>query len=112
MLVLAAPAALLPATIIHRLAKRVKAEARQRGCTDGGLILYTLVEGIGLKPFFALRMLAEAGRSVRLSLEQGDLPGQGHHCLERAAGRADGVEHWVRRRLPHGIVQNALEVSA
>jgi hypothetical protein len=22
------------------------------------------------------------------------------------------VEHWVRRRLPHGIVQNALEGSA
>jgi adenosylcobinamide-phosphate synthase len=74
MLVLAAPAAFLPAAIIHRLAKRVRAKARQYGFTDGGLILYALIEGMSLKPFFALRMLAEAGRSVRLSLEQGDLP--------------------------------------
>jgi len=86
MLVLAAPAALLPATIIHRVAKRVKAETRQRGCTDGGLILSTLVEGIGLKPFFALRMLAEAGRSVRLSLEQGDLPAA-QHALQSLVSR-------------------------
>jgi len=86
MLVLAAPAALLPATIIHRLAKRVKAETIQRGCTDSGLILSTLVEGIGLKPFFALRMLAEAGRSVRLSLEQGDLPAA-QHALQSLVSR-------------------------
>lgn len=74
MLVLAAPAAFLPAAILHKLAKRVRAEAIQHGCPSSGLILYALLEGIGLKPFFALRMLAEAGRSVRLSLEQGDLP--------------------------------------
>jgi adenosylcobinamide-phosphate synthase len=74
MLALAAPAAFLPAAIVHRLAKRVQAEARQHGCPSRGLILHALIEGIGLKPFFALRMLADAGRSVRLSLEQGDLP--------------------------------------
>jgi len=74
MLALAAPAAFLPAAIVHRLAKRVQAEARQHGCPSRGLILYALMEGIGLKPFFALRMLADAGRSVRLSLEQSDLP--------------------------------------
>jgi adenosylcobinamide-phosphate synthase len=75
MLMLAAPAAFLPAAIVHRLAKRVRAEAIQAGCPSSGLILYILIEGIGLKPFFALRMLVEAGHSVRLSLEQGDLPG-------------------------------------
>lgn len=74
MLVLAAPAAFLPATIVHKLAKRVRAEAIQRGFPSSGLILYALIEGSGLKPFFALRMLAEAGHSVRLSLEHGDLP--------------------------------------
>jgi len=39
MLVLAAPAAFLPAAIVHRLAKRVQAEARQRGCAYSGRIL-------------------------------------------------------------------------
>jgi len=32
------------------------------------------MEGSGLTPFFAVRLLAEAGRSVRVALEQGDLP--------------------------------------
>ncbi len=44
------------------------------------------MEGIGLKPFFALRMLAEAGRSVRLSLEQGDLPAA-RHALQSLVSR-------------------------
>ncbi len=211
MLALAAPAAFLPAAIVQRLAKRVRVEARQHGCPSSGFILYALMEGIGLKPFFALRMLADAGRSVRLALEQGNLPAaqhalqslvsrerseltaelagaaaieslaenlsdsiiapllyytlfglrgaaayrlfntfdsmvgyhgryeylgrasdgrycrsfrratgegrplqarrqrQGHHCLEYPPGRADGVEHRVRRRLPHSTMQNALE---
>jgi adenosylcobinamide-phosphate synthase len=108
MLMVAAPAALLPAAIVHQLAKQVRAGATQRGCsheaidmcsasyptinsvmiTDevgyhhrrgstgsyGGVILYALIEGIGLKPCLALRMLAGAGRSVRLALERGDLP--------------------------------------
>ena len=88
MLIVAAPAALLPAAIVHQLAKRVRAGAIQHGCSHeaidtrsassaewsyGGVMLYALIEGIGLKPYFALRMLAEAGRSVRLALEQGDL---------------------------------------
>jgi adenosylcobinamide-phosphate synthase len=74
MLLLAAPAAVLPAAIAHQLAKRVRAEAIQRGCTAGGFIGYTLVEGVCLKPFFALCMLAGAARAVRLSLERADLP--------------------------------------
>ena len=74
MLMVAAPAALLPAAIVHQLAKRVRAGAIQHGYAYSGVMLYALIEGIGLKPYFALRMLAEAGRSVRLALEQGDLP--------------------------------------
>jgi adenosylcobinamide-phosphate synthase len=86
MLMLAAPAAFLPAAIVHWLAKRVRAEAIHRGGPCRGLILYALMEGMGLKPFFALRMLAEAGRSVRLSLEQGDLPAA-RHALQSLVSR-------------------------
>ncbi len=117
MLMVATPAALLPAAIVHQLARLVRAGAIQQGCSHeaidtrsasyptrelkgypqgdtcppdrvplrqaplrgstgsyGGVILFALIEGIGLKPCFALRMLAGAGRSVRLALEQGDLP--------------------------------------
>jgi adenosylcobinamide-phosphate synthase len=74
MLVLAAPAALRPAAIVQSLAKRVRAEAIQRGCAGGGIIMYALIEGVALKPLFALRMLAEAGRSVRQALEEHNLP--------------------------------------
>lgn len=35
--------------------------------------MYILLEGTALKPFFALRMLAEAGKRVRIPLEQGEL---------------------------------------
>ncbi len=86
MLALAAPAATLPAATAHRLAKRVQLEAIQRGHAYGGLILYALIEGGGLKPCFALRMLAEAGRSVRLSLEQGDLLAA-RHALQSLVSR-------------------------
>lgn len=73
-LILAAPAAILPAALVHLLARRVQSEAVQRDAMCSGLFLYALIEGAGLKPCLALRMLAEAGRSVRLALEQGDLP--------------------------------------
>jgi len=86
MLALAAPAAFLPAAIVQRLAKRVRVEARQHGCPSSGFILYALMEGIGLKPFFALRMLADAGRSVRLALEQGNLPAA-QHALQSLVSR-------------------------
>ncbi len=86
MLVLAAPAAFLPVSIVHRLAKRVRAEASRRGCAYSGPVLYALIEGAGLKPFFALRLLAEAGRSVRLSLEQGNLP-DARHALQSLVSR-------------------------
>lgn len=86
MLVLAAPAAFLPAVLVHQLATWVRAEATQHGCTGSGIILYALIEGLGLKPFFALRMLVEAGRAVRLSLEQHDLPAA-HHALQSLVSR-------------------------
>src|SRR5258707_7556626 len=86
MLMLAAPAAFLPAAIVHVLAKRIRAEAIQRGCADGGIILYALIEGIGLTPCFALRMLGGAGRAVRLSLERGDLPAA-QHALQSLVSR-------------------------
>ena len=86
MFLLAAPAAVLPAALVHRLAKRARAEATQHGSPYIGLILYALIEGTGLKPFFALRMLVEAGRSVRLSLEQQDLPAA-RHALQSLVSR-------------------------
>lgn len=74
MLMMAAPTAVLPAAIAHELAKHARDAATQAGRTFSGLILYALIEGTVLKPFFALRMLTEAGRSVRLALEQENLP--------------------------------------
>lgn len=70
MLVMATPAALLPASAIHWLARRIHTGARQSGSR---FVLSVLLEGMALKPFFAVRMLAEAGRKVRECLEQDDL---------------------------------------
>ncbi|HTK10465.1 MAG TPA: adenosylcobinamide-phosphate synthase CbiB [Ktedonobacteraceae bacterium] len=70
MLTLAAPIALLPASIIHLLTKRSYIMAIRRSNRVSGVITYILLEGIALKPFFALRMLAEAGKRVRVALEQ------------------------------------------
>lgn len=73
MLALAAPAALLPAAIIHLIARRARAGAMRQGNIAGGFIVYALLEGAALKPFFALRMLVGAGRRVRVHLEQENL---------------------------------------
>lgn len=86
MLLLATPTALLPATLIHQIAKLVRAAAVQRGYSTSGLLLYALIEGMSLKPFFALRMLAEAGSSVRLALEGHDLPAA-RHALQSLVSR-------------------------
>ncbi len=85
-LILAAPAALLPAAIVHLLAREVQGAATQRDTACSGLLLYALIEGAGLKPCLALRMLAEAGRSVRLALERGDLPAA-RHALQSLVSR-------------------------
>ncbi|GHO95293.1 cobalamin biosynthesis protein CobD [Reticulibacter mediterranei] len=69
--VIAAPLVCTPAALIHKLALRLRAACSNALCGD---LLYALVEGGVLKPFFALQMLAEAGRAVRLPLEQHDLP--------------------------------------
>jgi len=117
---LAAPAALLPSLLVHRFAERVRVvasrcaytslhsnecEARaastqsddakrshDSGVSDwirisenaaflngvgyytfAGDLLYAFIEGGALKPFFALRMLVDAGRAVRQALERDDL---------------------------------------
>lgn len=75
MLLLAAPCAFFPMLVWHRLAVRVYSELRERGYGLAGFTLFALLEGAALKPFFSLRMLVEAGRSVRLALERGDLSG-------------------------------------
>lgn len=69
--VVAAPLVCAPALLVHQLAVRLRAACNSTLCGD---LLYALVEGGALKPFFALRMLAEAGRAVRLPLEKHDLP--------------------------------------
>jgi adenosylcobinamide-phosphate synthase len=73
MLALAAPTALLPAKLIHWLAKYIRTTARRHGHSAGGFVASILLEGIALKPFFAVRMLANAGQRVREHLEQDDL---------------------------------------
>jgi adenosylcobinamide-phosphate synthase len=81
MLALAAPIALLPASIIHLLAKRLYHSAIRSATTtvdymairSSGFLIAILLEGAALKPFFALRMLADAGKHVREPLERGEL---------------------------------------
>ncbi len=67
----AAALVLPPILLIHVLAERIRLIAAPSWLKH---ILSALIEGCALKPFFALRMLAEAGRAVRLPLERGDLP--------------------------------------
>lgn len=68
MLILAAPAALLPALLIRYSAIRL----RRYSMADR--VLSVLIEGIALKPFFALKMLVDAGKLVRCALDRQDLP--------------------------------------
>ena len=73
-LLLAAPVAILPTVAVQRFARWLGARLIQRGNPAGGSVFYALIMGTSLKPFFALSMLARAGRSVRLCLERDDLP--------------------------------------
>jgi adenosylcobinamide-phosphate synthase len=68
---IAVPLVCAPALLVHRLAVHLRVACNNALCGD---LLYAFVEGGALKPFFALRMLAEAGRAVRLPLERHDLP--------------------------------------
>ncbi len=74
MLALALSLAWLPAATVQMIARHARTAAMRHGNRMGGFLLFALLEGMALKPFFALRMLVEAGRQVRLHLEQGDLP--------------------------------------
>jgi len=67
----AAALVLPPILLIHFLTERICLIAAPSRLKH---LLYALIEGGALKPFFAIRMLIDAGRAVRLPLEDGDLP--------------------------------------
>lgn len=71
---IAAPLAILPAMAGHRIARQVQTKLAGRGYGRQGIIAAAVIEGGALTPFFALRMLVESGRTVRVALERGDLP--------------------------------------
>ncbi len=73
MLVCAAPAAIVPAMLLHTTARQLRQLMKQRGATVAALLLYALIEGVALKPFFALHLLVKASSEVRRALEQEDL---------------------------------------
>lgn len=70
---LAAPLAILPALEVQRLALRMLTYATKHGQPIFGKLLYALLIGACLKPFFAANMLVAAGREVRYALEGGEL---------------------------------------
>ena len=70
----AAPLAILPAIAVQRVAHRTEKALAERGHIHLGLLAAAAIEGAALTPFFALRMLVASGRTVRLALEQRDLP--------------------------------------
>jgi adenosylcobinamide-phosphate synthase len=74
MLLIASPAAFLPASFMHWSSMILRETGRKRGYHLTGEVLAALIEGVSLKPFFALKMLVMAGRSVRYALEHHDLP--------------------------------------
>jgi adenosylcobinamide-phosphate synthase len=82
-LTIAGPTVWLLALLVHRLAVQARAALIKRNRHMSGDLLYALIEGCTLKPFFALRMLAESGRAVRLPLEHNDLSSarQALQCL-------------------------------
>ncbi len=83
MLMLATPIAILPAVGIRALAQRIQQGLARRGYPCFGILLSALLQGVSLKPFFALRMLADAGGTVRQALERDDLLAARHalHAL-------------------------------
>jgi adenosylcobinamide-phosphate synthase len=74
MLLLANGCVLSLALLIHKLALWTARSTRSRTGNGLAALLYSCIEGIGLKPFFALRMLADAGNQVRLPLIAGNVP--------------------------------------
>ncbi len=74
MLLFAKSCVLPPALLIHKLALWIARFARPRTGSISVVLLYAYIEGVSLKPFFALRMLADAGKQVRVPLTFGDIP--------------------------------------
>jgi adenosylcobinamide-phosphate synthase len=68
-ILLATVAVLPPLFVVDRLLVRL----RRVEAGAVGWMLALLLEGICLKPFFALHMLREAGKAVRVRLEHGDV---------------------------------------
>jgi len=73
MLLVANGCVLLPSTLMHKLARQIAVSTRHRLGNVGAGMLYACLEGSSLKPFFALRMLADAGKQVRIALVQNDI---------------------------------------
>ncbi|GAC1430420.1 MAG: adenosylcobinamide-phosphate synthase CbiB [Ktedonobacteraceae bacterium] len=73
MLVVAVPVALVPALCVQMMVKELRTSMRKQGVTRVALLLSSLLEGVALKPFFALHLLVISGSEVRLALEQEDL---------------------------------------
>ncbi len=86
MLVIANGCVLPLALLIHKLALEAAHSIRPRVGPLSAVLLYACIEGVGLKPFFALHMLVNAGKQVRLSLTEGDIP-TARNALQRLVSR-------------------------
>lgn len=73
MLLLANGCLLPPLLLMHKLIRQVTCLTRHGAGNVYAILLYACIEGLSLKPFFALRMLADAGKQVRQPLEQNDV---------------------------------------
>ncbi|GAC1401420.1 MAG: adenosylcobinamide-phosphate synthase CbiB [Ktedonobacteraceae bacterium] len=73
MLAVAVPIAIVPTFFVHTMAKELYGDMKHRGFATFGLLLYSLIEGMALKPFFALHLLVKSGKEVRLALERENL---------------------------------------
>ena len=74
MLLVAMPAAIVPAWAVQRSAAAARAALVRRGQRQAGAAAYALIVGAALAPLFALRLLVDAGAVVRRALERDDLP--------------------------------------
>lgn len=71
MLLLAFPLVLASVKLFQGMIESIEKRARKRGRARAGFLASVVLTGAALKPFFALRMLVEAGAQVRRPLEQG-----------------------------------------
>jgi adenosylcobinamide-phosphate synthase len=73
MLLFSAPFALFPVLLLQHLAQWVRTATNKHNGYNLGDLAFILIEAASLKPYFALRMLVDAGREVRICLEQDDV---------------------------------------